>query len=146
MALLTHPGPLCRQCKVNRVKTHGAVYCSAKCSNVRFRRLKPKCQAEGCPNRVHQRHNRYCSKRCAWLCRKGWEAGRKGLAAARVTLRQQYIARLRETLKAAKSPAEIWRIAYARGYQAAYQRYLRQVRRGEIVVVKERRVRWEDVA
>lgn len=143
MPKLTAPGPLCVHCKTTRVKTYGARFCSPKCSNARFRRLKPKCQAPGCPERVHQRHNRFCSKRCAWLVRKGWEAGRKGLAAARVTLRRQYIARLRETLKGCTSVAEIWKLAYARGYQACYQQQLRKIRRGELVQVKERKVRWD---
>lgn len=140
--MLTAPGRLCLTCKTNRVKTRGSRFCSPKCSNVRFRRLKPKCQADGCPNRVHQRHNKYCSKRCAWLARKGWEAGRKGLAAAKVKLRQQYIARLRETLKGCSSVAEMWKLAYARGYQACYQAQLRKIRRGELVLVKERKVDW----
>lgn len=147
MSLLKTPGPLCLTCKVNRVKTYGAKYCSAKCSNARFRRLKPRCKAPGCPNRVGQVHNRYCSKSCAWQMRKGWEAGAKGLKVANAKLRQQYIGRLRERLKNAKSVAEIWRIAYARGYGARYQRELRMIRTGQLIQVKARtRLTREDAA
>jgi hypothetical protein len=40
------------------------------------------------------------------------------------------------------SAAEIWRTAYAKGFQACYQGWLRKIRRGEVVLVKERTRDW----
>jgi len=63
---------------------------------------------------------------------------------AEASRRAKYASRLRDRLQGLTTPAAIWRAAYLRGYQAAYQRFLNKVKRGEVIVVKERRVRnWE---
>ena len=60
---------------------------------------------------------------------------------AEASKRAKYAQRLRDRLKGLRTPGEIWRVAYLRGYQAAYQSYLNKVRRGEVIVTKARRVR-----
>lgn len=61
----------------------------------------------------------------------------KGVAANR----QAYAQRLRTRLQGLRTAGEVWRMAYLAGYRAAYASYLAKVRRGEVIAVKERRVR-----
>lgn len=105
------------------------------------KRLKPRCAAPNCPHRVKQWHNKHCSKRCAWLVRKGWEMGARGRAKALLVNRQKYAARLRERLRGMTTVAQIWKAAYLAGYRSGYATWLRKVQRGEVINLRERRDR-----
>lgn len=61
---------------------------------------------------------------------------------ANAARRQKYIARLRERLKGMTSPAQIWAAAYRAGFGACYQGWLRKIRKGDVVLVKERTLDW----
>ena len=63
---------------------------------------------------------------------------------AEAVRRARYARRLRARLAGLTTVGQIWRAAYLRGYQAAYQGFLNKVKRGEVIVVKERRVRQRD--
>ena len=133
----------CKQCGRERVypsPSKANIFCSSACSHASRKKPRPKCRAEGCPHRV-QRSRTFCSRRCAWLARKGWEIGAKGRAKALLVLRQRYVARLRAKLQGMTTAAQVWRAAYVAGYQACYQGYLRKVRKGDIQVLRERRDR-----
>lgn len=89
-------------------------------------------------DRVGQWKNVYCSKRCAWLARGGAARSRESLPKANAVRHARYVARLRQRI-AGLTPAQLWQKAYAAGFNACYQGYLRKVRRGDVIMVKERR-------
>jgi hypothetical protein len=60
---------------------------------------------------------------------------------AEAVRRERYAQRLRERLKGLETPGQIWRAAYLAGFRACHQGWLNRTRRGEVIVVKERRVR-----
>lgn len=96
------------------------------------KRIRPKCKAQGCPHRVRQLHNKFCSKRCAWLTRKGWEIAAKGRVQANIVRKRNYTARLRERLKGLTTVGQIWQAAYRAGFRAGYACWLSKVQRGEV--------------
>lgn len=104
--------------------------------------LRKRCAAQGCPERVKQAHNRYCSKRCAWLARRGWEMGARGRQKALAVNRARFIARLKARLGERATASQVWKAGYAAGYRAAYAGYLRKLQRGDLVLVRERRCTW----
>lgn len=104
-------------------------------------RLLPKCAASGCPHRVKMRVNKHCSKRCAWMKRRGWEISEKGRQKALAVNRAKYVARLRERLRGVTNVAQVWQMAYRAGFNAGYQVWLRREKRGEIAILRARRDR-----
>lgn len=68
-----------------------------------------------------------------------------GLAVRAITLphanaarHQRYVARVRARIRG-MTPAQLWRKAYVLGYQACWESWRKRVRRGEVVILKERR-------
>jgi len=136
------PLPLCAACRRQPVKLRSRRYCSRACSHAPLKAVRRFCAAH-CGQRVRQKKARYCSKACAWRMRGGLEAARKGRVRAAAVRRQQYVARLRERLQGATSVAQVWKVAYARGYAACHNAWRRKVERGEVMVLKPRRVTWD---
>lgn len=136
------PLPLCAAKCGRRVTRHQHRYCSLACGHTALRVVHQFCAAK-CGQRVKQKKARFCSKSCAWEMRGGRAAAAKGRRRAVEVRRQQYAARLRERFKGMKSVAEVWKLAYARGYAACYHAMKRKEQRGEIVFLKPRRVKWE---
>lgn len=132
------PRPACKACGT-LCATRKVQYCSVECGHRGHRVERPRCQRRGCEARVKTGHGKYCSKVCAWHARKGWELAAKGRVKALAVRRQQYIGRLKAKLKGMTSPAQIWRAAYHAGFNACWQGWLRKIRRGDVVLVKERR-------
>ncbi len=127
------PLPLCAHCHLTPVKARHHRYCSLACGHAVLKVVRARCAAPGCPERVRQKHSQFCSKRCAWLCRRGYEAAAKGRVKALATNRAKYAKRLREKLAGMRTAGEIWRAAYHAGYTACYLRWLRKIRNGEVV-------------
>ena len=135
------PLPLCAAKCGQPVTRHQHRYCSLACGHRHLRVVHRLCAAK-CGQRVKFKKARYCSKSCAWRMRGGLAAAQKGRAKAVQVRRQQYIARLRERLKGTTSVAQVWQLAYARGYAACHNAWRRKIERGEVMVVKQRRVDW----
>ena len=70
---------------------------------------------------------------------------RAARAKADAVRRARYAKRLRERLQGMKTIGEVWRAAYLAGHHACYARWLYRVRRGDVVIVRERPMRdWAD--
>lgn len=96
----------------------------------------PRCAS--CPKPVASRQARRCPD-CALLERRKVLAANRHRALA--AQREQYKQRLKIRLQTTVKAGDLYRTAYQRGYQACYQWYLRAVRRGDILVLKERRIK-----
>lgn len=62
------------------------------------------------------------------------------------TSRRKYIERLRQRFSQPQTKTEIARQAYQRGYQACWQSIQRAIQRGDLIMVRERRVRKSEAA
>lgn len=133
--------PICAYCKTQPVTRSDHRYCSIRCGHAHLKARYPACKAK-CGNRVKSRKAIFCSKRCAWLVNIGPEKTRERRERAVAVRRQQYVARLRERLKGMTSPGQIWRTAYQAGFRACYVGWMRKVKRGDVVLVKERMRDW----
>ena len=127
--------PLCVQCQRASVKRAGKRFCSWDCFNASRRKPLKRCAA--CPAPVNTRHSTYC-KACADA---RWVSSRKAnLAKGSAVLKAQRIERLKNKLSKLNTRSGIWRTAYLAGYQACWQSFQRAILRGDILVVRERKI------
>ena len=137
--------PLCAFCHVQPVRTRQNIYCSIACAHEVRKVLRPFCQC-GCGKRLTGQQKKYRNKQHAWKARGGIQIAAEGRQKALAVNRAKYAARLREKLLGLDKKSAIWNAAYRRGYGACYQSFLRQIRRGDIIVVRERKMRKEEAA
>ena len=135
------PLPLCAHCHRRPVKKVDKRYCSVACGHASLKVVRARCAAPGCQNRVKQKHSTFCSKRCAWLYRRGYEHAAKGRVKALAVNRAAYTKRLRARLMGMTTAGQVWRAAYKVGYTACWQAWLRKLKRGDVIRRVDRRDR-----
>lgn len=141
---------LCAHCQRTPVAQHGRrvyTYCSRACMYAARRRVV--LCANACGQARKNPQSVYCGEACryaAWV-RTGGRAKAAAATTKALAARQaNYAARLRERLRGMTTKAEVWRTAYRAGFHAHYASYLRAIRRGDLVVVRDRRMRKDDAA
>lgn len=129
--------PFCAHCQVVRVKRGGKKCCSRACYHAS--RMKPpklclcgvvidrqstRCRA--CHDPLNRLHLAKCRE--------------KAIAVSRIRTVERRKARFSRPQK----KSELWRDAYETGYSACWQSMQRAIQRGDLIVVRERKVRsWE---
>lgn len=142
--------PLCAHCHINCVKRQGNrvyTYCSRDCYKAAKRKVV--LCANGCGNPRKNKWSQHCGEECRyenWLRRGGRRKLAIATQKAAEVRREQYTARLRGRLEKMGKKSEIWRAAYLQGYHTCYAMFLRQIRNGDIIVVRERRIQRKDAA
>ena len=132
--------PLCVHCHTQRVKREGKHFCSRACFHAS--RVKPPKRCKTCHALISKQ---------AIQCMECAQVGtRQHLARCRpqalAVNRQRYIERLRAKFSRPQTKTEIRREGYRAGYQACWQSFQRAIRRGDIIVVRERKITRHEAA
>lgn len=131
--------PLCAQCHAHPVKWRGKQYCSSACFQATRRKPVRRCrcgadiskQAIQCRACVDVTHRQNLAKH-----------REKAIAVSRA----RYIERQRVRFSQPQKKSDIDRAAYLRGYQACWQSVHRQILRGDLIVVRERKLTKREAA
>lgn len=125
--------PLCAFCHERRVQRAGKKCCSRACYHASRRKPQRHCRC----GRVISKQATQCME-CVQVTHRQTLARTR--AKALQSNRQKYVERLRERFSQPQTKTQLTREAYNRGYQACWQSFQRAIQRGDVVVVRERRI------